>query len=68
MDSNIRRYWKVVIYALRHPGKLHSIIRNSYIGIGHIKYDARVDVFKVLKEKTSNRSDWKIGVVNKPSY
>jgi len=38
-----------------------------YIYIGQIKCDARVNTFKELKEKPSNRSDKRIVAVNKLS-
>jgi len=69
----------MVGHTLSHPEESHNIIlegmiggkitaqrpRNSYIG--QIKFDAKVKTFKELKEKASNRLEWKIGVVNRPS-
>jgi len=71
--------WEMVGHALRHPEKLHNIIitgvmdgkktaghpRNSYIG--QIKSDARVKTFKGLKKKAINRSEWRIGIVDRPT-
>jgi len=59
----------MVGHALTHPDEMNYIIlkgiiegkitaghpRNTYIG--QIKYDAKVNTFKELKEKATNRSD-----------
>jgi len=66
-------------HALRYLEEIHNIILkgmitgkktaghlwNSYIR--QIKCDAGVKTFKELKEKTSKRAEWRIGVINQPS-
>lgn len=66
IDAIRARRWKMVGNALRFPEELHNIIlegmierkktagcpRNSYIG--QIKCDAKIKIFKELKEKASN--------------
>lgn len=51
--------------ALRYPEILQSTIRNFYIG--KIKCDTRVNTFQKVKEKATDRSDWRIAVANKLS-
>jgi len=79
LDAIITRPWKMLGHGLRHQEELHYIIlkgiiegkitaerpRNTYIG--QIKCDARVNTFKEFNDKPSNRSDYRIGVVNRLS-
>lgn len=77
MDVIKARRCIMVGHAPGHPEKLHNVIlegmiegkkpagrlQNSYMG--QIKCNAKIKTFK--KENASNRTEWKIGVVNQPS-